>query len=203
MTVNGHPQYPTIQRPFAATIEKYSSEYASGKVKGSNFPYHEIQCLPGYSERDRPGLAASDLTKQLAKHFVEYAESEGCPLIYQPRDISHYIWLQASRGMVTWDEVLSIVRANRKRDGHQQIAHYFGYCEVIGPKGSAKYKRLIKLIRYITQEGECAGCRTEFKFTNLTLDRVKPAASDGEYKLSNVQLMCKHCNNEKGARYDR
>ena len=72
----------------------------------------------------------------------------------------------------------------------------------MGLEGSAKYKKLIKLIRYITQEGECAGCQTEFQFSDLTLDRIKPAALDGEYKLPNVQLMCERCNNEKGASYN-
>ncbi len=192
----------TSERPFAATIEKYNAEYASSKVTGSNFPYHKIQRLSGYSERHTPGLAAIDLTNQLAKHLVEYAENEGCPLPYQRRDISQYVWLQASRGMLDWDEVISIVRANRKRDGHHQISHYFGYCEVVEPKGTAKYKKLIKLIRYITQEGECAGCQKELQFSDLTRDRIRPGALDGEYKLLNVQLMCKHCNNEKGASFN-
>ena len=191
----------TSERPFAATIEKYNAEHASGKVTGTNFPYHEIQSLPGYSERQRPGLTASDVARELANHLADYSESHGCPLQYQQREVAHYLWLQASRGVLPWDEVLSIVRANRKRDGHPQIAHYFGYCEVVGPDGSAKYKKLIKLIRYIMQEGVCAGCQVEFQFSDLTVDRIKPGALGGEYVISNVQLMCQPCNDEKGAKY--
>ena len=49
-------------RPFATTGEKYSTEYANGKVTGSNFPHYEIQSLPGYSERGTPSLSGSDVT---------------------------------------------------------------------------------------------------------------------------------------------
>ena len=105
--------------------------------------------------------------------------------------------------MLAWNEVLNVVRSNWKRDHHQQISHYFGYCEVVGPKGVARYKKLFKLIRYITQEGTCAGCQTEFQFSDLTLDRIKPGKLDGAYELSNVQLMCGFCNNViKGANYN-
>ena len=202
MTTTRHTQIPAEERPFASTAEKYNSEHASGKVTVSNFPYDELQSLPGYSERDTPAITGSDVAKELAKHLTDYAAVEGCPIQYQQRDIAHYFWMQASRGMLAWNEVLSVVRANRKRDPHKQIAHYFGYCEVVEQKGSARDKRLIKLTRYMTQEGVCTGCRTEFQFSDLTLDRNKPGKYDGVYKLPNVQLMCRPCNNLKGARYN-
>ena len=107
--------------------------------------------------------------------------------------------MQTSRGMLAWDEILRAVRATKKRDRHKPIAHYFGYCPIIGKKGSAKDKRLIKLVRYVTQEGQCAGCRTEFRFDDLTLDRILPGKAKGTYELPNVQLMCQPCNNSKGA----
>ena len=203
MTTTRHTQIPAEEWPFASTAEKYNSEHASGKVTVSNFPYDEVQSLSGYSERGTPGLTGSDVTKELAKHLTDYAAVEGCPLQYQQRDIAHYFWMQASRSMLTWNVILSVVRANRKRDHLEQIAHYFGYCEVVGQKGSARDKRLIKLTRYITQEGVCAGCQTEFQFSDLTLARIKPGKYDGVYKLPNVQLMCGRCNKLKGARYNR
>ena len=33
------------QRPFATTGDKFNTEYAIGKVAGSNFPYHEVRSL--------------------------------------------------------------------------------------------------------------------------------------------------------------
>ena len=51
-------------RPFALTEEKYSTESACGEVKGSNFPFHEVQSLPGYSERNTSGLSASGVTSE-------------------------------------------------------------------------------------------------------------------------------------------
>lgn len=202
MAATRHTQTPAEERPFASTAEKYNTEHARGKVTVSNFPYNEIQKLPGYSERGTPGLTGSDVAKELAKHLTDYAATKGCPLHYRQRDIAHYFWMQASRGMLEWNEILSVVRANRKRDHHHRIAHYFGYRAMVEPKGSARDARLIKLTRYITQEGVCAGCQTEFEFRNLTLDRIKPGKLGGRYELRNVQLMCGPCNNAKGAIYD-
>ena len=83
------------EQPFAATIEKYNIEHANGKVTVSNFPYHVIQSLPGYKERDAPGLTASDLTKELARYLAECADAKDCPIPYQERDVAFYLWMQA------------------------------------------------------------------------------------------------------------
>ena len=185
-------------RPFATTGEKYSTEYANGKVTGSNFPHYEVQSLPGYAERDTPSLTGSDVTKELARYLAEYTERNNCPLPYPQREIAMYLWWQASRGMLAWDEMLNAICAKQKRDRHKPIAHYFGYLPIIEKKKSVRAKRIIKLIRYVAQEGECVGCRTEFRFDQLTLDRKLPGKANGTYELSNVQLMCQPCNNRKG-----
>ena len=188
----------TNERPFAATFDKYNAEYASGKLTGSNFPHHEVRSVPGYVERNTPGLTGSDVTKELARHLTEYAEIQGCPLAYEQRDTAIYLWAQASRNMLAWAEIFNVVRAAKNRNSLQPIAHYFGYFEMMEPKGAARDKRLIKLIRYITQEGQCAGCGAEFQFDDLTLDGIKPGKENGKYELPNVQLMCQPCNNRKG-----
>ena len=172
-------------------------------MTGSNFPYHEVHSLPGYTDRNKPGLAGVDVTNELARHLMEYAERNGLRLPYQQREISHYLWIQASRGMLAWGEILKVVRATRKRDSNRPIAYdYFGYKEkIVEVKGTARDKKLIKLTRYVTQEGECAGCWTEFQFDDLTLDRKMPGKANGIYNLLNVQLMCQPCNSVKGASY--
>ena len=70
------------QRPFITTAEKYNTEPASGKVTGSNFPYREVQSLPGYAERRTPSLSGSDVTKELVRYLAEHAEIKDCPLPY-------------------------------------------------------------------------------------------------------------------------
>ena len=185
------PLSPISKRPFAATLE------------GSNFPYHEVRDLPGYAKRDTPALGATGVTSELARYLVEYAKRKGSPLPYQEQDISFYLWRQASRRMLPWEEILRVVRATRKRDRCQPIAHYFGYLQILGKKETTRVKKRIKLVRYIAQEGECAGCGEEFQFSDLTLDRIKPGKLHGEYVLSNVQLMCQRCNNAKKANYDQ
>ena len=189
------------QRPFAATFEKYNSEYASGTISGSQFPYHLVSGLPGYAERNTPSLNATDVAKEIARHLAEYAKHAGVTLPYFQRHIGMYLWAQASRGMMDWEQILSVIRAAKKKDHSQPIAHYFGYLTITGTKGVAKNKKLIKMIRYITQEGACAGCQREFRFVELTLDRILPGAANGAYDLANVQLMCQPCNGRKGDRY--
>ena len=197
------PPKMNAERPFAPTAEKYNAEYASGKVTGSNFPHHEVCSLPGYAERNTPGLSGSDVTKELARHLTEYADRHGYPLPYEQRDTAIYLWLQAGRGMLAWGEIFNVVRATRKRDGPQPIAHYFGYRSIMRKAGRARDRKLIKLIRYTTQEGECNGCRREFPFNDLTLDRIQPGKANGGYNPSNVQLMRQPCNNRKGDSYDQ
>ena len=189
------------QRPFATTGEKYNTEYANRKGMGSNFPYHEVKSLPGYAERGTPSLSGSDVTKELARYLAEYTERNDCSLPYPQREIAMYLWWQASRGMLAWEDILKVVRSTKKRDRDKPIAHYFGYQTLIGKSGSAKDKTLIKLIRYVTHEGECAGCLKEFRFDEFTLDRIVPGKANGTYDLANVQLMCKPCNTRKGSTY--
>ena len=100
--------------------------------------------------------------------------------------------------MLDWDTILGVVRATSRRDKFKPIGHYFGYDDIVSCDGQAKDKTLIKLVRYVAQEGDCVGCGMEFPFNQLTLDRVKPGAHGGEYILANVQLMCQPCNNQKG-----
>ena len=100
MTVTNYLLTQTAERPFATTAEKYTAEYASGKVTGSNFPYREVHSLTGYTKRNTPGLAAVDVTNELTRHLAEYAERNGCPLPYRQREMSQYLWIQASRGML-------------------------------------------------------------------------------------------------------
>lgn len=196
-----YPSSPAAERPFATTSERYNVEYASGKVTASNFPHHEVRSLPGYVERNTPGLTGSDVTKELARHLTVYAERHGVPLPYEQRDIAIYLWSQASRNMLAWNEIFKVIRATRKWNGIQPIAHYFGYRSIMGKAGRARDRKLIKLIRYINQEGECNGCHRELPFNGLTLDRIRPGKYDGGYNLPNVQLMCQPCNNRKGASY--
>lgn len=189
------------ERPFASTVAKYDKEHARGKVTVSNFPYHVIQSLPGYTGRDSPGLTASDVTRELARYLAEYAYDNHCPIPYRERDVAFYLWMQASRGMLEWTPVLEVVRANRKRDRQKRITHHFGHREVIDKKGRANSRDLIKLIRYVMQEGTCAACQVEFQYDDLTWDRTKPGAAGGKYELSNVTLMCENCNQAKGPHY--
>ena len=50
------------------------------------------------------------------------------------------------------------------------------------------------------QEGRCNGCNTEFPFRVFEVDHVIPRSRGGTDHISNLQLLCTHCNKTKGDR---
>ena len=57
-----------------------------------------------------------------------------------------------------------------------------------------------KHILFGQQEGQCAGCETEFPFRAFTVDHIVPQSRGGTDHPENLQLLCSHCNSVKGNR---
>lgn len=53
---------------------------------------------------------------------------------------------------------------------------------------------------YGMQGGDCAGCKTHFEPQHLTVDHIIARSKGGTDHLSNLQLLCHHCNATKGDR---
>lgn len=53
---------------------------------------------------------------------------------------------------------------------------------------------------YGEQGGYCNGCAEHFRPQNLTVDHIIPRSKGGTDHLSNLQLLCGHCNSVKGDR---
>ena len=53
---------------------------------------------------------------------------------------------------------------------------------------------------YGEQGGYCKGCGTHFELRNLEVDHKMPRSQGGTDHLSNLQLLCGHCNRVKGDR---
>ena len=53
---------------------------------------------------------------------------------------------------------------------------------------------------YGEQGGDCAGCSTHFAAQHLEVDHIIAVAKGGTHHLSNLQLLCGHCNRVKGTR---
>ncbi len=51
---------------------------------------------------------------------------------------------------------------------------------------------------YGEQQGECNGCEQHFKIQNLTVDHIVAKEVGGSDHISNLQLLCGHCNSVKG-----
>ena len=187
--------------PFAITKARSNAARAAGKKLVSNFPYQELQSLPGYKERDTPSLSATDVAKEIARHLITYAARKDCPIPHTARDVAVYLYCQTSLGSIEWEDILRVVRATTKRDREQRISHHFGYREFIGPKGRARNKDLIKLVCYIKQQGICSRCQREFPYKKLTWDHTRPRARGGSDHPSNATVMCWPCNQAKGDHY--
>ncbi len=201
MTSTNNPGTTPLGSLFEAVAKKYNAKSANGQLTGSKFPYDHIQSLAGYKQRTTPGLSKSDVTRELARYLKEFAERNDKQLGYSQRDITGYLFIQAERGMLPWGRIFATVRACQVQDRDKPISHYFGYEAFIQTKGQAKKKILIKLVQYVNQEGQCFECRKEFPFDDITLDHDIPLSAKGPTELTNMQLMCKPCNNEKGSKY--
>ena len=53
---------------------------------------------------------------------------------------------------------------------------------------------------YGEQGGHCNGCKVHFQMQNLTVDHIIAVSKGGTDHLSNLQLLCGHCNSVKGDR---
>ena len=53
---------------------------------------------------------------------------------------------------------------------------------------------------YGEQGGDCAGCGQHFPSQNFTVDHIIARPKGGTDHLSNLQLLCGHCNSVKGNR---
>ena len=51
---------------------------------------------------------------------------------------------------------------------------------------------------YGEQGGFCNGCQNHFQIQNLTVDHIIPRSKGGTDHISNLQLLCGHCNSVKG-----
>ena len=63
-----------------------------------------------------------------------------------------------------------------------------------------KNYRQNKHVLFGQQEGVCNGCRMDFLFKILEVDHIVPRARGGTDHMSNLQLLCPHCNRMKGDR---
>ena len=52
---------------------------------------------------------------------------------------------------------------------------------------------------YAKQNGICKGCERKLDIIDFHMDHVKSLADSGPDRISNIQLLCGHCNTVKGS----
>ena len=94
------------------------------------------------------------------------------------------IRLKQSMGALFHNRLVTVRTDNPKRTDIDVPRHY----------------RQNKHVLYGQQEGVCAGCKMDFPFKIFEVDHIIPQTRGGTDHLSNLQLLCPHCNRVKGDR---
>ena len=63
-----------------------------------------------------------------------------------------------------------------------------------------KYKTEVKKMLYGEQGGYCGICDKHFEIIHLEIDHIYPKSKGGGDNISNLMLLCGHCNKTKGAK---
>ena len=65
---------------------------------------------------------------------------------------------------------------------------------------TAKEKEIFRDALYPKQQGMCAACKEKVSKKNMHLDHIKAHATGGSDSITNLQLLCGHCNSSKGTK---
>ncbi len=80
----------------------------------------------------------------------------------------------------------------------------FMHSKIIPQRTDIKEKRVspedVKAKLYKQQDGQCNGCRTDFRILDLEVDHIVPKSKGGGDYVKNYQLLCGNCNKTKGNR---
>jgi len=69
-------------------------------------------------------------------------------------------------------------------------------------RNSSQKRRLKERLLRGRLKAKCAGCKRVFPAGLLTIDHICPLSEGGSWKLKNLQLMCRDCNEEKSNDWD-
>ena len=171
-------------------------------------PYPDISAFAGYRERTVPSYSKTSLTQDFANILMYHAEQQDIALCsYNPHELSRFLFTRADEDYIEWN---TLQRDCYHADQSQQYppstqAHYLGRKDVLASAEMSEYyhlkhDRLTKHLLYYKQDRQCVGCDIIIPIGQMTIDHILAKAKGGPNVPSNLQLMCKPCNEAKADR---
>lgn len=199
-------------------MKKYQKAVASGKIpsgmretmfKGGRPPmrswWTDIKILGGPKNKERVGYPTQKPLK-LLKRIIEASTNEGdlvldpfcgCATTCVAAEHLNRRWIGIDISPKAYELVET--RLDENTPEYSGVIHRTDV-----PKrtdlGNLAHPTFHKKSLYGEQEGFCNGCNTHFEIRHLEVDHIIPKDVGGHDHVSNLQLLCSHCNRVKGNR---
>lgn len=139
--------------------------------------------------KDIPGMKSQPWGILYNAYHAEHSMKDGCA----------FCVIKATPGFYTKSEIIEEVlrlRADGMVTANSGIYEYILSGDV-RKLSLRKFDENIKMMKFNAQGGLCAHCGRKFKYEDLVTDHIVPWSRGGTSTLSNCQLLCASCNNNK------